>query len=176
MAKNSLPGEGLNDQQQAALVQIGKMMGPHMTGFDQRVQDMHDEVHADEHARTDYNKVFANFPGEAGAGKMKAALTGGASVPIGPTQIQQQTAKGQQAAQQQAEEQGQLKAAQAQAAQTQGSEPAPEGPMPPAPKPPTPPQNLPPGAQSQSLPPGAQAQSLPPGAPGQQPDESQEEG
>jgi hypothetical protein len=133
MAKKSSPGEGLTDQQQAALVQIGKMMGPHATGFDQRVQDMHDELYADEHARTDYNKVFADFPHEAGAEKMKAAQTGGTSVPLGPTQIQQQTVKGQQAAQQHAEDQGQLQAAQAQAAQTQGAEPAPEGPMPQAP-------------------------------------------
>lgn len=132
MAKKPLPGEGLSDQQQATLVQLGKMMGPHATGFDQRVQEMHDEVHADEHARTDYNKVF----GEAGSAKMHAAQTGGATEPLAPPMIQQQAVKGRQAGLQQAENEGDIKAAQAQTAQTQGAAPAPPSPtMPPPPKP-----------------------------------------
>jgi hypothetical protein len=133
MAKQSQqqqrPGEGLSDQQQEALVHIGKMMGPHATGFDARVQAMHDEAHAEEHANTDYEKAFADFPHEASAAKMQAARTAG-STGLGPTEAEQALAKQQGALQQQSAAAGAQRAAQAQSQQTSvAPPPAPAGPQ-----------------------------------------------
>jgi hypothetical protein len=131
MAKQSQqqPGEGLSDQQQEALVHIGKMMGPHATGFDERVQAMHDEAHAEEHANTDYEKEFADFPHEASAAKMQAARTAG-STGLGPTEAEQALAKQQGALQQQSAAAGAQQAAQAQGQQTSvAPPPAPVGPQ-----------------------------------------------
>lgn len=169
MAKKT-PGKGLSDQQQEALVHIGKMMGPHATGFDDRVQQLHDEEHADEHANTDYEKEFAEFPHEASAVKMRAAQMGGE---LGPTDFEQQKMKQNQAMAQQAAGQQAQGAQQAQA-QAQGSStqppPAPSGPV--GTQSPYPAQSGPqPSPDVTALPPSQQGtppppdQGAPPGAP-----------
>jgi hypothetical protein len=58
------PGEDLTDQQQEAIVMLGKMMGPQMDSFDQEVQALHDKRHQAEHDATDYEKEFGgdDFP------------------------------------------------------------------------------------------------------------------
>ena len=58
-SRQQLPGEGLIDQQQAALVQLGKMMGPQIDAFDEEVQRLHDIRHQAEHDATDYEKELA---------------------------------------------------------------------------------------------------------------------
>jgi hypothetical protein len=128
MADNTQPGEGLSDQQQEAVTQIGKMMSPQTTGFDDRVQAMHDEAHAGEHASTDYEKEFAHFPHEASAAKMRAAAEGGAGE-LGPSEMEQQAIKQRSALQAQEVTQSAAKAQQAQAAQVPDQPPpAPTGP------------------------------------------------
>ena len=134
MADNTQPGEGLTDQQQEALTHIGKMMGPHATGFDDRVQQLHDEAHADEHANTDYEKEFAHFPEpahEMNYQKMQAARTGGASeTGLGPSAMEQAAIKQRDTSQQQTASQSQQAAAQAQAQQSSVTPPAaPTGPV-----------------------------------------------
>jgi hypothetical protein len=61
--RQQLAGEGLTDRQQAALVQLGKMMGPQIDAFDEEVQRLHNIRHKAEHDTTDYEKEFAEIPG-----------------------------------------------------------------------------------------------------------------
>ena len=78
-------GEGLTDQQQEAIVMLGKMMGPQTDSFDEEVQAQLNQHHKAEHDATDYEKEFAEIPHERGYAKMKAAQTGG-SPGLGPTE------------------------------------------------------------------------------------------
>lgn len=126
--QQQLPGEGASDQQQAAAVQLGKMMGPVSDEFDDRVQALHDEHHKEEHDANDYESIYGgDRPHEASYEKMRAAETGGAS--LGPSDIEKEQTK-------QSQVQAQTNAAQqaqgAQQAQAQASPvnapPAPSGP------------------------------------------------
>jgi hypothetical protein len=126
------PGEGLTDDQQEALVHLGKMMGPQAGGFDDRVQALHDKRHAKEHAETDYDAAFGEpsqaQPHELGYEKMHAAQTGG-STGLGPTEAQQALIKQRAALQQQATGAAAQSAAQAQGGQSAIAPPAaPSGP------------------------------------------------
>jgi hypothetical protein len=126
--KQRLPGEGASDQQQAAAVQLGKMMGPVSDEFDERVQALHDEHHKEEHDANDYESIYGGErPQEAGYQKEKAALRGGEE--LGPSDIEKEQAKQQQA---QSQTQAAQQAQQAQQAQAQQSPvnapPAPTGP------------------------------------------------
>jgi hypothetical protein len=64
--RQQLPGEGLSDQQQEALMMLGKMMGPETDAFDEEVQRLRGEEHKAEHDATDYEAEFAELPHEAG--------------------------------------------------------------------------------------------------------------
>ena len=119
------PGSGLSDQQQAALVHLGKMMGPQSDEFDNEVQRLHDQRHADEHNATNYEQEFAEIPHEASYRKMKAAQRGG----LGPSEMEEAAAKQQSAIQQTTGTTGQVQATKAQAAQVgPAPPPAPGGP------------------------------------------------
>lgn len=119
-AEPNQPGAGASEQQQAALVQLGKMMGPQTDEFDEEVQALHDKRHQAEHDATDYEKVYG---GEAEQKKMRAAQSGGAGPGLGPTEAEEALAKQQQTLQQQAAAQGQQQAAQAQTKQTSPTPP-----------------------------------------------------
>jgi hypothetical protein len=80
-----LPGEGLTDQQQEALVMLGKMMGPQTDAFDEEVQRLMNKRHQKEHDATNHDEVYINFPHEAGGQKKHAAQTGG-SPGLDPTE------------------------------------------------------------------------------------------
>jgi hypothetical protein len=54
------------DHEQHVLTQLGKMMGPQTDAFDDEVQALHDKRHQAEHDATDYEKIYGDFPHEAG--------------------------------------------------------------------------------------------------------------
>jgi hypothetical protein len=122
------PGEGASDQQQAAAVQLGKMMGPVNDEFDDRVQALHDKRHQAEHEANDYESIYGGErPQEAGYAKMRAAQEGGQV--LGPSDIDKEQAKQQQAQSQTQAAQQAATASQAQAQQSPvNAPPAPGGP------------------------------------------------
>jgi len=121
--QEQLPGQGLSDQQQAALVHLGKMMGPVTDEFDDEVQRLHDIRHKAEHDATDYEHEFSDA-------KMHAAMTGGAGTGLGPEEEAQLLAEQQAKLQQQAAVAQQKQAQAAQMQQTSPTPPpAPSGPQ-----------------------------------------------
>jgi hypothetical protein len=105
-SKTSPEGPDLNDQQQASMVQMGKLMGDPRDDFDREVEGHLQRM------------------GEASAGKMRTAQMGLAPSPMEQAQVKQQSALGQQAA-----TQGAVQAQQAQGAQIPIQPPsAPAGP------------------------------------------------
>lgn len=110
--KQQMAGEGLTEQQQAALVMLGKGMGDPSDEFDRELQQHMDARHARE----------GNYE------KMRAAETGGSE--LGPTEFAAQQQKQAGAMIQNQALQGAQQAAQAQAAQTSPqAAPAPAGPQ-----------------------------------------------
>jgi hypothetical protein len=141
-----------SDEEMEGIKRYGQALGGQPTDFDEEV-----EKHLAGH--------------EAHFAKMRAAQTGGASVPVAPTPIQQQKVKQTDTLQQQADVQGQAAAQAAQAAQAQGSgilpsDNAPAAQQAPSGKAPPPP----PQAQMQAPPP---APGGPPAAPEAPPEEEQ---